>query len=358
MKNAYKKHLLSAGIAALLTLGAFSQDYTPHIDPKPADPNATESVRRLKNYLSSIYGKSTLSGQMDLTWKDSIDMAEKVYKDTGKYPAIMGYDFMNYVGAGGDGRKQVEEAIEWHKKGGIVTFCWHWKGPGRVKEFYAEKNHFSIPYDASKEVLDTSTNEFKWIKRDLDIVANQLQRLQDAGVPVLWRPLHEASGGWFWWGACGSDAYIALYRYMYDYYTKEKGLHNLLWVWNGQDKDWYPGDAYVDIIGTDIYEQNHKSQFAKFNECYEMSDDPADNEKMVALTECGAIPDPDAMKEDVVWWLFFMVWNDTEAKGRDQSNFWEGGFWNDDTFKKKVYTSEYVITLDELPNLQTYPLPK
>ena len=352
-------------IAAALALGfvigtnVFALSYELQIDPKPINPKATQNTIRLKKYLADIYGKKMISGQMDLTWRDSADMAGKVFKDTGKYPALMGYDFMNYVGGGGDGRTQVEEAIAWWKKGGIVSFMWHWRGPGRVKEFYTEKNNFSIPYDAITEELVTDSPQFKYITRDLDVIAKQLKRLQDADIPVLWRPLHEASGNdgdaWFWWGASGSGAYIALWHYMYDYFTNVKGLNNLLWVWNGQNEDWYPGDEYVDLMGMDIYEENHRAQKGKFEQTRDWSDDPYGDEKMVALTECGAIPDPDEMQRDDVYWLYFMVWNDTDARGKDKSNFWEGGYWNDDEFKKKVYNSDFVITLDELPDLKKYP---
>jgi hypothetical protein len=80
------------------------------------------------DYLLGVWGKSTLAGQTDLTWLDSTDMAQRVHDDTGKYPALMGYDFMNYVDATeGDGRHQTEEAIAWDQRGGLVSFHWHWR---------------------------------------------------------------------------------------------------------------------------------------------------------------------------------------------------------------------------------------
>lgn len=80
------------------------------------------------------------------------------------------------------------------------------------------------------------------IDADIAEIAKQLNRLRDAGVPVLWRPLHEASGGWFWWGAKGPEAYKKLWYYLYDQLTNVYGCNNLIWVWNGQNPDWYPGD--------------------------------------------------------------------------------------------------------------------
>ena len=143
--------------------------------------------------------------------------------------------------------------------------------------------------------------------RDIDAVANQLKRLQEADVPVLWRPLHEASGGWFWWGASGPEPYIKLYRLLFDRLTKTHNIHNLIWVWNGQDPKWYPGDEYVDIIGIDIYpgERVYSSQAAKFGEIFEWTD----KNKIIALTENGCLFDPDLVFRDNVIWSYFGTWS-------------------------------------------------
>jgi mannan endo-1,4-beta-mannosidase len=79
----------------------------------PIDPAANAKTQAIYTYLASIWGQKTLSGQQDLTWKDSIDMAERVHNDTGKYPALMGYDFMNYgmTATWVEGLQQTEEAI-------------------------------------------------------------------------------------------------------------------------------------------------------------------------------------------------------------------------------------------------------
>ena len=90
--------------------------------------------------------------------------------------------------------------------------------------------------------------------RDIDAIAVELTKLRDAHVPVLWRPLHEAEGGWFWWGAQGPKNYVRLYRLLYDRLTKVHKLDNLIWVYtSGGKPEWYPGDDVVDIIGADAY---------------------------------------------------------------------------------------------------------
>lgn len=364
MKITRLKTIILAAVFALAGTSAFADEaWVPEISPYPVDKKATENTVRLMHFLSDTYGRKIISGQEDLTWKDSVDMAGKVFRDTGKYPALMGYDFMNYTIPGGDGRRQTEEAIAWWNKGGIVAFMWHWRDPGVTRgwpEFYLEKCKFQIPYDSVKDKLAPG-KELDAINRSLDKIAVELLKLQDAGVPVLWRPLHEAAGNnenaWFWWGGSGGDAYKALWKYMFHYFTDTKGIHNLIWVWNAQCEWWYPGDEYVDIIGWDIYEKNYHSHLDKFNQCYYMSDDPDNAPKMVALTENGNIPSPDELQEDLAWWLYFMTWNDTDATGTNENNFWEGEAHNTAKHKKEVYLSDYVLTLDELPDLKNYPLP-
>jgi len=172
--------------------------------------------------------------------------------------------------ANGGTTQAVESAIEYWDQGGIVTFVWHWNAPEKYltgvwySGFYKEHTDIDL-----KKIMDGDDPEgYDLLIRDIDAIAEQLKRLQDAGVPVLWRPLHEASGGWFWWGNAGAEAYKELYVLLYDRLTNHHGLNNLIWVWNGQSADWYPGDDYVDIIGEDIYpgERVYTSQIKKYLE--------------------------------------------------------------------------------------------
>lgn len=334
----------------------------------PVDANANAKTQAIYTYLKSISGQKTLSGQQDLTWKDSVDMAERVFTDTSKYPAIMGYDFMNYGMTANwvEGIQQTQEAIDYAKKGGLVTFAWHWRDPALLNttsvndaQFYTKDTNFQIP--VKDGALNTGSPAYAQINAGIDLVAIELKKLNDAGVSVLWRPLHEASGnngnGWFWWGRTRTDdvpqsfAQILLWRHMYNRLTNEHGLHNLLWVWNGQNAAWYPGDEYVDIVSHDIYDstdnKTYKSQLSTYTQARKY---PFEN-KMVALSENSYIPDPDKMATDGAWWLWFMVWNDgdTAAGVTDSGNFWTGEYYNTNAHKTKVYNHVNVITLDELP---------
>jgi mannan endo-1,4-beta-mannosidase len=171
-----------------------------------------------------------------------------------------------------------------------------------------------------------------------------LKKLQAAGVPVLWRPLHEASGGWFWWGAKGAGPYLELYKLLFDRLTKVHKLNNLIWVWSGQDSAWYPGDEFVDIIGEDIYAADHvhASEIGRYDAAKSYTKTP----KIITMSENGPLPDPDLMKRDGAWWSWFITWSgyiEDESKTTDE-------------VKKRVFNSPLVITLDELPDLKNFPL--
>ena len=327
------------------------------LDPVLVNPNASENAKRLMTYLCDIYGKDILSGQYCDQGMFGLENAV-IWRETGKYPAILGLDMIEYspsrVAHGSNG-KSVDYAIECWEKGGIVTFCWHWNAPTEYitgtwySAFY--KEHTNI--DLEKIMNGGDQAGYDLLMQDIDAIAVQLQRLEDAGVPILWRPLHEASGGWFWWGAAGPEAYKKLYLLLYDKLTNEYGLDNLIWVWNGQDKDWYPGDEYVDIIGEDIYpgEKVYTPQTAKYLKVL----DYTDTKKMIILSENGCHFDPDLAVRDGSMWGSFCTWGgEFITKGGAVYKLSEQ--YTELEMLKKVYEHERVITRDELPDIKNYPL--
>lgn len=319
--------------------------------------NATDETKRLMSYLADIYGKNVLSGQYCDHGQFGKEM-EVINRATGKYPAIIGLDFIEYSpsrAANGSTGKATEYAIKYWENGGIVTFCWHWNASEKYlkdiwwKGFYTE----SVSIDLAKIMNGEDEEGYNLLMEDIDAIAQQLLILQDAKVPVLWRPLHEASGGWFWWGASGPEAYKQLYILLYDKLTNEYGLNNLIWLWNGQDKDWYPGDNYVDIIGEDIYpgERIYGSQVNKYLEAVNYTP----NTKMTVLSENGCVPDPELIKRDGAMWGFFCTWGG-EFVVKDTSTYTLSEQYTEEAMLKKAYDSELVITLDELPDLKSYPI--
>jgi len=325
------------------------------VDKKLINPKADDNAKELFSYLCDSYGKYTLAGQV---CNDGLNGEEfkAIYEATGKYPAIVGLDMMDYCPsrqAKGARSNAVETAIDFHKHGGIATFCWHWNAPDKYMKpgdteqgtprWWGGFNTSNTNFDIAA-VMDGRDPEGKaLIDADIAEIAKQLNRMRDAGIPVLWRPLHEASGGWFWWGAKGSDAYKKLWYYLYDELTNKYGCTNLIWVWNGQNPEWYPGDEYVDVIGEDIYagEHSYGAQNAKFSELLEYPD----TNKLIALTENGTVFDIDNIVAANSRWSWFGTWcgDFVVRNGRYNEAYTEKNVMS------KTYNSEYVITLDELP---------
>lgn len=328
-----------------------------HVSATLVNENATDEAKRLMSYLADTYGKNILSGQYCDQGQFGKEFAV-IKKATDKYPAVLGLDFIEYSPsrvANGSTSNATQYAINFWENGGIVTFCWHWNAPEKylVGEWYKGFYKEGTNIDLAKIMNGEDEEGYALLVQDIDAIAKQLQVLQEAGVPVLWRPLHEAAGGWFWWGDAGPEAYKKLYIMLYEKLTNEYKLNNLIWLWNGQDKEWYPGDEYVDIIGEDIYpgERVYGSQVNKYLEAVHYTQ----NTKMTVLSENGCIPDPDLMVRDGAMWGFFCTWGgEFVAKGASIYSLSEQ--YTEETMLKKAYDSEVVITLDELPDLKNYPI--
>ncbi len=329
------------------------------IEAKLSNPNAGEEAKRLMSYLCDIYGEYFLSGQVCNDGEGGLEFIA-IKKVTGKVPAVLGVDFGDYTPTNvshGSRGNQVEAAQLHWENGGIVEIHWHWNTPDRYvtgtwyKSFYTKHTGMNL-----KNIMDGEDEAgYEDLMADIDAIAEQLKRLQDAGVPVLFRPLHEASGGWFWWGASGAEAYKELYILLYEKLTEEHQLNNLIWVWNGQDAEWYPGDEYVDIIGEDIYqgERVYTSQISRYLEAASFSGE----RKLVYLTECGCIFDPDLAKRDGAMWGMWAVWSG-EFVRKTGSIAAISEQYTEIAMMKKAYEHEFVLTLDELPDLKTYPISK
>ena len=233
--------------------------------------------------------------------------AEWIFSQTGKYPALIGLDFMNHTRSYSwfDKSVLINEAKNWYKGNGLVAICWHWRDPSRLTdEFYTSKTSFDI-----SKITETTSAEYQAMLGDIDIIAGYLKQLNDAHIPVLFRPLHEASGGWFWWGAKGPEPFKRLWRLMHQRFTEKHRLHNLIWVLsNGpSDRAWYPGDDVVDIIGWDQYKTGGTRAAVGAAE-WEALVVETGGRKLLAMTENGTVPSPDDMRALQARWLWFCTW--------------------------------------------------
>lgn len=295
-----------------------------------SNPNATKEARILYNYIREVNGNNILAGQQESTWMSSPEYEmDYIMETTGKLPAIRGLDYIN-----DDFDGVTTRAVEWWEKGGIVSICWHWGTPPDGVGYQSSLSEIDLD-----EALTEGTDLYNGMIKQMDRVAEELLKLQEAGVPVLWRPFHEFDGAWFWWGKGGAENFKELWKLMYDRYTNYFGLNNLIWVlgYSHDVKDgWYPGREYIDIAGADNYATG--TQHGIYTKVKGYVNDP---EVPLAYHECGPIPKPaDLIKRDVRW-VWFLTWHTThimeENKPEDLN---------------EIYNDPYVITLDELPDFK------
>ncbi len=328
------------------------------VEAKLINPNAGDEAKRLMSFLTDIYGKQILSGQYcdDGPLGKEMQVIQNV---TGKQPAIIGMDLMDYNGvnkAHNSSQKLPLKVQSFWDKGGIVTLCWHWNTSSEyaINEWWGTFYTDSTKFNLKKALNGQDPAGYDMLMKDIDNIAQPLLEIQAAGIPILFRPLHEASGGWFWWGASGPEAFKELWVLLYDKLTKEYGLNNLIWVWNGQDADWYPGDEYVDIMGEDIYpgEKVYTSQITKYLEVAGYSTE----RKMVYLTENGCVFDPDLALRDGAMWGMWGTWQGEFVRKTSAITAKLSEQYTEEYMLKKAYNHEAVLTLDEMPDLKTYPI--
>ncbi len=295
------------------------------------NPDASDRTAYLYDYICETYRNNIISGQQESTWVANNPQHEMEYIEevSGKLPAIRGLDYMSQDFEGVNQR-----AIDWWEKGGIVSICWHCG-----TDFTGEWNHSQKTEIADwNAALTEGTPEYEALIAGMDMGAEALKELDALDIPVLWRPFHEFDGSWFWWGKGGGNNFKKLWQIMYDRYTNYHELDNLIWVLGYSHKTldaWYPGDEYVDISGADNYGAG--TQLAK----YQKVDSFIEKDIPLAYHENGEMPMPDELIEDGADWVWFMTWH-TE--------------WLIDKNSKEtineVFNHDYVITLDELPDLK------
>ncbi|MDP6525711.1 MAG: glycosyl hydrolase [Kiritimatiellia bacterium] len=253
--------LLSTFIAA----GAISVSAESH---RLVDPEATGETKALYINLSRLAKEKILFGHQNTTfsgvgWRKDPGRSD-VMAACGRLPALYGWD-VNNLGKykSGDGKDLLTVRIcEAFERGGVNTISWHMRNPVTGKNFYD-----TTPAVAS--ILPRGEKHEAY-KRELDRLAAFIRNLKNKNgirAPIIFRPFHEHTGKWFWWGKgnCSPDEYAELWRFTVKYLRDEKNLHNLLYSYSpaknreGREEDYlwgYPGDAFVDILGYDHYCQD------------------------------------------------------------------------------------------------------
>ena len=224
---------------------------------EPANPNANPKARAILNYFHELSvrkeGRRVLSGQFsDFGNGANLRIMQRIHDNTGHWPALIGVDYADFGRGSLTYKVPNKVAIDYWKQGGLVTVMAHMFNPANPKGGGLRDKGVNLD-----ELLQPGTETHQRWMKELDLIAEGLQELKDAGVVVLWRPFHEMNGGWFWWGAKDPEKFIQVWHHMFDYFTGTKQLDNLLWVYgpnhgSGTAK-YYAGDHQVDLVGLDAY---------------------------------------------------------------------------------------------------------
>ena len=338
------------------------------VDKDLTNPQATSAARMVYAFLREQAGQKVLSGVQAGGTANNNERVDAVHAITGKHPALAGYDyiFLQYspTPAGWSWKVDygdISAPREQWKKNGLVSFMWHWnvptdeaawkkgmEGDFEGYQFYSDKTRFDI-----NRALVAGNWENDFLLSDIEKVAGYLKLLQEEGIPVLWRPLHEAAGNytlygsngaWFWWGRGGAEPCKKLWKLLRDKLEGEYGLDNLIWVWTldatrGAEKDyasWYPGNDLVDVVGVDIYADDTEAKSRQYQAAVDLSG----GRKLVAVSECGNIPDPGKCFADGETWNWFLTW-DLESYPLNTESYW-----------KSLMNSPRVLTRETMPSLK------
>ena len=316
-------------LKSFLSLALLSATVSLHAQEwRPADPDATPEAVQLFQRLIKIQKTGTMFGHQDDlvtgdTWNlvpGSPFLGEPGNSDTrtatGDYPAVAGFE-LGEIELGGEHSLDnvyfdvIRERAKWfHSQGGIVTVSWHlvnpissqWPG---IKEPNGAGSAWEVGFlsaegeNAVRSVLPGGCNNAMF-NSWLDRLSNFFLSWTDSEgklIPFLFRPYHEHSGTFFWWGKerCFDEEYAALWRYTVDY-LRAKGLHNILYMYN-TDKVWsaeeylagYPGDEYIDVLSIDWYGAGEKFNIDITRALKFTTDLARERGKLHALSECGPL---------------------------------------------------------------------
>jgi mannan endo-1,4-beta-mannosidase len=254
---------LLAGMAILSSCHTKPSEY--NVDFRLVDPDATAETKALFYNLLKYQDEAIMFGHQDdlaygIGWWDD-DFRSDVHDVCGKFPAVFGWD------AGEIGLDRNIDSVsftrirDWmiraFEKGGVNTLSWHFDNPVTGGDTWdVTPAVYAILPEGDKH------EQYKLLLDELASFLQGLKTEEGIPVPVIFRPFHEHTGSWFWWGRgnCSKEEYISLFRFTVEYLRDEKGLHHLLYAYSPdrfaseeEYMDRFPGEDYVDLLGYDDY---------------------------------------------------------------------------------------------------------
>jgi mannan endo-1,4-beta-mannosidase len=343
---------------------------------RASNPQASAATNNVLNYIASLSDPARTSNRVIVGQfgaygdgedaQSALESLQRVYNMSGKWPALTGMDYHHWdVWHQNNFTEPNTYLIDQWNRGMLVTVSWHMPNPWTRGESGVEYGQWD--FRSVRQLITPGSSAYNNYMLLLDNAASGLAQLRDAGVVVIWRPFHEMNGAWFWWHSQTKEDYVALWQHMYNYYTYNKGLNNLLWAyspnvawdqWATAVDYYYPGAQYVDIVGMDVY-------FARFQDTLRLNDYNSYNQlaalnKPMGLLEFGPSPASGAGWQDPPYdysklvrdirstypkLVLFQAWEWIWQIGRH-------------TGVPQLMEDPWSISMDEVPNFRTgQPIP-
>ena len=323
------------------------------------NPSASIHTVNVMKYFSEVYGNSVLTAQ-NVSPASNAEI-DAVYNATGRYPAIRSGEIAYALSDGDENKKLIEKelelALDWTKKGGLQAYTWHWYSPNyrrgtEIGDFnldgvFENQRPDEIALMGDEELAAHIDNgymrsEIASLLKDIDSMAEVLKRFDSENATVLFHPLPDGDSGLYWWGR-DPETYQILWRIVFDRMCRYHKLKSLIWVWDGSNMDYYPGDGYVDIIGQSFYETSDASFAGRFSSISSLTV----AHKMLSVSSCDVLPNINYMFRDNAIWLW------TAAGSGDFTLNMNGALsesYNSVQYVKFLYNCKNSIALDELPD--------
>ncbi len=285
----------------------------------PIDARATPPTKALYKNLSRLAKKHTLFGHQHATeyghgWTGDTGNRSDVKAVTGSHPAVIGVDFSGFSGQSPAAIRRAKESVRktvvnTYNRGGVTTVAWHFSNPVSEDGFYWKD---SISQPAVRAIIPggEAHEKYKTILRGIGEWAHSVQGADGKLAPVIFRPFHEFDGDWFWWGKPHTtrQEFISLWRFTVSYLRDSLQVHNFIYAFSPDNNfiteaeylERYPGDAWVDLLGTDNYGDLGRNHYAVDSAALKLkivADYAAKAGKLAAFTETGLESVP-----DTTWW--------------------------------------------------------
>ncbi|MGA5731549.1 glycosyl hydrolase [Streptomyces seoulensis] len=321
-----RRHLAALTVLPVAVAGWLTA--APSQAAVPAAPAAAaagpSTPQAVVDYLRQISGNHVVSGVHNKEpLSNPAQYTAQAHSLTGKWPGLWGGELGFRADDIANRQTLINQAkTEWNN-GSLVSLTWHMCRPDVATcEFDGGINGSRLSDAEWQQLITNGTSLNTAYKNKLEGAVSYLQQLKDAGVPVLFRPLHEMNEGWAWWGGRpGANGSARLFQITRDYLTS-RGLNNIVWVWNIKDTDansgsagvpsFYPGDNYVDVASLDPWRRGYPT-----SDWYQALVNISHG-KPISLAEVGTVPTPSQLAAQPKW-AWFMIWAEYLTSGNSAS---------------------------------------